>query len=63
MEAERRQRVERLYHAALEREPAGRAAFLQENFGGDEALRREVEEMLAAPILVRSGNVPKGCWS
>jgi hypothetical protein len=47
MEAERWQRVERLYHAALERDPANRAAFLQENCGGDEVLRREVQEMLA----------------
>ena len=47
MDAERWQRVERLYHAALEPEPECRAAFLQENCGGDEELRREVEEMLA----------------
>jgi hypothetical protein len=47
MEAERWQRVERLYHAALERDPACRAVFLQESCGGDVALRREVEEMLA----------------
>src|ERR1017187_2884633 len=47
MDAERWQRVERLYHAALEREPARRAAFLAESSGGDQDLRREVEEMLA----------------
>jgi len=47
MDAERWDRVERLYHAALEREPARRAAFLEEGSGGDEDLRREVEEMLA----------------
>jgi hypothetical protein len=47
MDAERWQRVERLYHDALEREPARRTAFLEEGSGGDEGLRREVEEMLA----------------
>src|ERR1019366_313628 len=47
MDAERWQRVERLYHAALECEPARRAAFLAESSGGDQDLRREVEEMLA----------------
>ena len=47
MDAERWQRVERLYNATLERAPADRAAFLQHNCGGDEELRREVEEMLA----------------
>jgi uncharacterized repeat protein (TIGR03803 family) len=45
MDAERWQRVERLYHDTLEREPAERAAFLRKNCA-DEALCREVEEML-----------------
>jgi uncharacterized repeat protein (TIGR03803 family) len=47
MDGERWQRVERLYHATLECEPAHRAAFLAESSGGDQDLRREVEEMLA----------------
>ena len=39
-------RVEKLYHAALERAPADRAAFLAEACAGDDALRREVESLL-----------------
>ena len=44
---ERWQDVERLYHAALERPPEERAAFLAEACAGDKALCREVESLLA----------------
>src|SRR5262245_33063175 len=37
-----------LYHSASELAPAERSAFLDEACGGDEALRREVESLLAA---------------
>ena len=47
MTPERWQQVERLYHAALEREASQRAAFLREACSGDEALRGEVESLLA----------------
>jgi eukaryotic-like serine/threonine-protein kinase len=47
MTPEQWQQVERLYQAALEREPSQRAAFLQEACAGDEELRREVESLLA----------------
>jgi len=47
MKAERWQQVERLYHAALERDSGQRAAFLDEACAGDESLRREVESLLA----------------
>jgi serine/threonine protein kinase len=40
------QQVETLYHAALEREPDERAAFLAEACSDDSGLRREVEELL-----------------
>jgi eukaryotic-like serine/threonine-protein kinase len=40
-------RVEELFHAALQRAPAEREAFLRETCGGDEELRREVESLLA----------------
>jgi len=40
------QRVEALYHAALEREPAERADFLARSCGSDDALRSEVESLL-----------------
>ncbi len=38
--------IERLYHEALERSQAERAAFLDKACAGDEALRREVESLL-----------------
>jgi serine/threonine protein kinase len=41
------QQVEQLCHAALECEPSRRAAFLEEACAGDEALRKEVESLLA----------------
>ena len=47
MEPKRWQMVEELYHAALEREKDERAEFLEQACGGDEALRREVESLLA----------------
>ena len=47
MKPERWQKVEGIYHAALEREEGQRAAFLNEACGGDESLRREVESLLA----------------
>src|SRR5215471_10802321 len=40
-------RIEPLYHAARERPPAERAAFLAEACGGDEDLQREVESLIA----------------
>ena len=47
MKPERWQKVEEIYHAALEREEGQRAASLKEVCAGDEALRREVEPPLA----------------
>ena len=46
MKPDRWQHVERLYHAALERAPDAREAFLSEASAGDEGLRREVESLL-----------------
>ncbi|MDQ3254671.1 MAG: protein kinase [Acidobacteriota bacterium] len=48
MRAERWHKVEELYHAALERDPTKRAAFLIESCGADPELRGEVESLLAA---------------
>ncbi len=48
MTPERYERVMALFHAAGERPPEERAAFLAEACGGDDALRREVEELVAA---------------
>jgi serine/threonine-protein kinase len=41
------QQVSQLYHAALARASTDRGAFLQAACAGDEALRREVESLLA----------------
>jgi eukaryotic-like serine/threonine-protein kinase len=47
MEPERWKQVEQLCQAALEREESERAAFLKGACADDEALRREVETLLA----------------
>src|SRR5262245_32676889 len=46
MDEQRWRQVETVYHAALEREPGARDAFLNQACAGDEELRREVEELL-----------------
>ena len=47
MKTERLREIERLYHAALEQDESECDAFLQTACAGDEALRREVESLLA----------------
>ena len=47
MDPERWKRVEQLCHEALERDESERAPFLQQACAGDEALRVEVESLLA----------------
>lgn len=47
MDPERWSKIERIYHAALERDKAERVAFLVDSCEGDESLRREVESLLA----------------
>src|SRR5262245_22674399 len=42
-----RDRLTELYHAALERSPETRPAFVQEMCGDDDALRQELESLLA----------------
>ncbi len=46
MNADAWKRVEEIYHAAIELEPADRAGFLQQASAGDEGLRHEVETLL-----------------
>src|SRR5262245_24202975 len=46
LDKQRWSQVETLYHAALEREPGARDAFLAQACAGDEELRHEVEELL-----------------
>src|SRR5438093_9912505 len=48
MKPERWQQLDKLFHSALECEPAQRGAFLAEACAGDESLRQEVEALLAA---------------
>jgi hypothetical protein len=47
LEAERWRRVEELYHSALLQNPEERALFVLQSCEGDEALRQEVESLLA----------------
>ena len=49
MTPERWRRVEELYHAALARDARDRARFLGDACAGDDALRRDVESLLAQP--------------
>ena len=50
MKLERWRQVERLYHAALEREESERGAFLDEACSGDPGLRDEVGSLRISPI-------------
>src|SRR5688500_4012109 len=47
MSGNRRHDLERICQAALDRDPAARSAFLAEACAGDDALRREIESLLA----------------
>ncbi|PYS11603.1 MAG: hypothetical protein DMG17_22290, partial [Acidobacteria bacterium] len=54
MSAERSRQIEQLYHAARERDPAQRAVFLDQACAGDQALRHEVDSLLAEDARVES---------
>ena len=47
MTPERWQQIEEIYHAALARDERGRAAYVREACAGNDALRQEVESLLA----------------
>ncbi len=47
MDPERWRQLEEVYHAALERNPEDRRAFLETACGGDQGLRHEVESLIA----------------
>lgn len=49
MRPERWQQLDGLFHAALERAPEERAAFLNEACGRNESVRKQVDALLAAP--------------
>ncbi len=48
------ERIEELYHGARDCDPVEREAFLDQACAGDDALRREVESLLAQDDGVRS---------
>src|SRR2546426_2507583 len=48
MTPERYQQIDQIFQAALEREPAKRASFLDEACSGDETLRQEVESLITS---------------
>ena len=48
MKAERWKEIDKLFHAALKCEPARRASFIAQACQGDEALRMEVESLIAS---------------
>jgi hypothetical protein len=48
MTAERWQQVKEIFQSALDRAPGERSAFLTSACGGDEALRKEVESLIAS---------------
>ena len=54
MPVERSQQVEQLYHDARKRDQSERAVFLKQACGGDYALRRKVESLLAQDSNVES---------
>jgi serine/threonine protein kinase len=47
MDAKRLERIEEIFHAALEFSPAEREAFINQSCGEDEELRREIESLLS----------------
>jgi Tol biopolymer transport system component len=47
MKPDRWQQIERVYHAALDRDASQRALFLEDECGGDDVLRQEIESLLA----------------
>ena len=48
MSSERWQKIDQLFHAALDREPGERAAFLLQACVGDDSLQKEVESLISS---------------
>jgi non-specific serine/threonine protein kinase/serine/threonine-protein kinase len=61
VDGERLERIEELYHAARERDPVVRAAFLREACGDDEELRTDVEGLLAQDAV--KGPLERPAWT
>lgn len=62
MSPERWQRVEDVYHSALEREPGDRPRFLEEACRGDPELQSEVESLLAQETSKSAGLIDRPVW-
>ena len=45
------QKIETIFHSALEHEPAKRSAFLDTACGDDELLRQKVDAPFGAPLI------------
>ncbi len=60
MSPERREEVERLYRSARERKGADRTAYLLQACAGNDALRRDVESLLAHDRLTHDGLADDG---
>ena len=58
MDAERWQKIEKLYYSAAQRKQGERISFLAEACQGDEQLRREVESLLSSPEPSLQSNWP-----
>ena len=58
MNSEREQQITSIFHSAIAREPHERAPYLDGACGNDEALRREVEELINASTSWRSEGSP-----
>lgn len=68
MSPERWRPIEQVYHAALEREPPSRAAYVAEKCAGDASLMREVQSLLAHDpsdpnALLNQAALPHAGWS
>src|SRR5205823_14421775 len=48
MQPERWKQIDQLFHAALQRDPSQRSAFVAESCAGDPALQKEIEDLLAS---------------
>ena len=63
MEADRRQKIERLFHDAVDIGPERSTSYLQQACHGDEVLKAEVERLLANETDARGmyGITADGC--
>jgi tetratricopeptide (TPR) repeat protein len=61
MDGGRLERIEELYHAARERDPAERVAFLRDACGNDEELHAEIDALLAQDAV--TGPLERPAWA